>query len=238
MLRDELRDVMVRHIYHSMLTKTIYAEHTINKSLRQRNTMLDLAFRLRTFEQLFTPYLNRLYRLVKSFNRIDVNNDLHIKEGRKLKTLTSELYDNISSTQGNLSYSYSEIILTADSLLFSLLKAKHYLWRDRLYISILSGVVNDLILEEKHCSLGLWIHGEGFKRFHHLSDFHDFDLRHHLLHKVVDDFLNRELNRLNPHELQTLLIDIEDKSQNLVMALDKLDDKINILNQSPLSLSK
>lgn len=135
MLRDELRDVMVRHIYHSMLTKTIYAEHTINKSLRQRNTMLDLAFRLRTFEQLFTPYLNRLYRLVKSFNRIDVNNDLHIKEGRKLKTLTSELYDNISSTQGNLSYSYSEIILTADSLLF-LYSRLNIIFGATVYISL------------------------------------------------------------------------------------------------------
>ncbi|WP_336285868.1 CZB domain-containing protein [Citrobacter arsenatis] len=113
-----------------------------------------------------------------------------------------------------------------------MLKAQHYQCRDRLYVAILTEHLDTLMEDERECTLGRWIHGEGIRRFRALPGFRELDTAHHRMHEVSRGLFERKLDSFRVEELRKSLQATEDASQQLIVALDRLDERVSLLYPS------
>lgn len=232
MFTSELRDILLDHIRSSAVTKFAHVHYTSEKSFRLRESMLHSASHCREESQSLTLVLNRQYRLVNHLAK-DTQQDNYKTEHSQLLKLAREQYQQTGFTQENLSRVASGLALAADKLLFALLKVQHYQWRDRLYIALLTEKHNNIVSDERECTLGLWIHGEGLRRFRTLPGFRELDACHHLVHETSNNLFRRKLKTFTPEELKRVLHDVEEASQQLITALDRLDECTSLLYPQP-----
>ncbi|HCT9709927.1 TPA: CZB domain-containing protein [Citrobacter werkmanii] len=228
MLSPELYAVVLAHIRASALSKAFHVQYTAQKCFRLRERMLISASGCREEVQAMSFTLNRQYRMIKSLSGNGREEDTG-KDQKQLLALTREQYEQTGYIQLQLTSVASEMALSADKLLFTLLKAQHYQWRDRLYIAVLTEQMNELIEDEKSCLLGRWIHGEGMRRFRALPGFRELDARHRYMHEVSMTLFDRELNRFRANDLRKTLLKTEEASQQLLAALDCLDERVGLL---------
>lgn len=200
-LSPDLLKVVLVHIRASALSKSSHVQYTAQKCFRLRERMLMSSAGCREEAQSLTQVLNRQYRLVKHLSKSDGETDCS-KEHKQLLNLTREQYEQTGYMQTQLSGVASGLALSADNLLFTLLKAQHYQWRDRLYIAILTGQSEGLMEDERECLLGRWIHGEGMRRFRALPGFRVLDNAHHRMHDVSQVVAGRDLSHFRPEELR------------------------------------
>lgn len=228
MLSPELHAVVLEHIRTSALSKATHIHYTAQKCFRLRERMLASAEGCREESQSLTPVLNRQYRLVKHLSKSDGDTDFSTEHKQLLK-LTREQYEQTGHMQTQLSGVASGLAQSADNLLFTLLKAQHYQWRERLYVAILTEHLDTLMEDERECTLGRWIHGEGMRRFRTLPGFRELDTAHHRMHEVSRGLFERKLDSFRGEELRKLLQVTEDASQQLIVALDRLDERVSLL---------
>ncbi|MBC3378666.1 CZB domain-containing protein [Serratia fonticola] len=226
MLSPELLKVALAHIRASALSKSAYVQYTAQKCFRLRERMLMFSAGCREEAQSLTLVLNRQYSLVKYLSKSD--GEVGCGKVHQLQTLSREQYEQTGHIQAQLSGVASGLALSADNLLFTLLKAQHYQWRDRLYIAILTGQSDELREDERECLLGRWIHGEGMRRFRALPGFWELGSAHHRLHEV-SEVVAGDLSHFMPEELQKALQATEEASQRLLSALDALDERVGLL---------
>lgn len=232
MFTSELRLIVLEHIRSSAVTKFAHVHYTSEKSFRLRESMLHSASHCREEAQSLTLVLNRQYRLINHLVKDDQQNNYKTEHSQLLK-LAREQYQQTGFTQENLSRVASGLALAADKLLFALLKVQHYQWRDRLYIALLTEQQSNILSDERECTLGLWIHGEGLRRFRTLPGFRDLDACHHLVHETSNNLFRRKLITFTPEELKRVLHDLEEFSQQLITALDRLDECASLLYPQP-----
>lgn len=236
MLSPGLLTVVLAHIRASALSKSSHVQYTAQKCFRLRDRMLMSSAGCREEAQSLTPVLNRQYRLLKHLSKSDGEAEC-ITEHKQLLKLTREQYEQTGHMQTQLSGVASGLALSADNLLFTLLKAQHYQWRDRLYIAILTGQSEELMEDERECLLGRWIHGEGMRRFRALPGFRELDYAHHRMHDVSQVLAGRDLSHFRPEELQRALQATEEASQQLLSTLDGLDERVGLLYPGGSELS-
>ncbi|HII3146291.1 TPA: CZB domain-containing protein [Citrobacter braakii] len=228
MLSPELHAVVLEHIHTSALSKAAHIHYTAQKCFRLRERMLVSAAECREEAQSLSLVLNRQYRLVNLLTKTEGETENHPAQ-RQLLKLAREQYQQTGHIQTQLSGVSSGLALSADNLLFTLLKAQHYRWRDRLYVAILTERPDDLLEDERECTLGRWIHGEGVRRFRALPGFRELDTTHHRMHEVSRALFERKLDSFSVKELRKTLQATEEASQQLIIALDRLDERVNLL---------
>ncbi|MBC6501823.1 hypothetical protein GW742_10060 [Citrobacter freundii] len=225
MLFPELHAVILAHIRASALSKAAHVQYTAQKCFRLRERMLVSAAVCREDAQTLSLVLNRQYRLVKYLSKHD--DDGSRDTGHKpLLKLTREQYDQTGRIQVQLSGVAGELTVSADSLLFTLLKAQHYQWRDRLYVAILTAQVEEMMIDESECTLTRWIQGEGMQRFQSLQGFRALEACHRRVHDVSRGLFERKLASFSPQTLRDTLHRTEEASQQLIVALDSLDEQV------------
>ncbi|WP_370619552.1 CZB domain-containing protein [Citrobacter meridianamericanus] len=228
MIPPELHKVFLTHLRSSTVNKASHVQYTAQKCFRLRERMLVSSFECREEAQSLSLVLNRQYRLVKKLSKSNGETDSSTEHQQLLK-LTREQYERTGYIQTQLSDIASGLALSADNLLFTLLKAQHYQWRDRLYIAILTEKIDSLLENERECLLGRWIHGEGMRRFRAFPGFQELDFAHHRMHVVSQVLFERDLSHFKPEDLRKALQTIEDASQHLLSSLDALDERVGLL---------
>ncbi|ECI4618437.1 hypothetical protein UP63_004553 [Salmonella enterica subsp. enterica] len=231
MLSPGLLTVILAHIRASALSKSSHVQYTAQKCFRLRERMLMSSAGCREEAQSLTRVLNNQYRLVKHLSKSGGDTDFSTQHKQLLK-LTREQYEQTGHMQTQLSGEASGLALSADNLLFTLLKAQHYQWRDRLYVAILTERPDTLMEDERECMPGRWIHGEGIRRFRALPGFRELDTAHHRMHEVSQGLFERKLDSFRVEELRKSLQATEDASQQLIAALDRLDEQVSLLYPS------
>ncbi|POT57829.1 hypothetical protein C3432_07760 [Citrobacter amalonaticus] len=232
MLTSELHIIVLDHVRSSAVTKSAHVQYTAQKCFRLREKMLHSASHCREESQSLSLVLNRQYRLVNHLAKGNDHADYKTEHNQLLK-LAREQYQQTGLTQEHLSRVASGMALAADRLLFALLKVQHYQWRDRLYVALLTEQQNEILTDERECTLGLWIHGEGLRRFRTLPGFRELDSCHHLVHQTSENLFRRKLETFTAGELKRVLHDVEETSQQLIIALDRLDERVGLLYPQP-----
>lgn len=232
MLTSELHTIVLDHIRSSAVSKFAHVQYTAEKCFRLRERMLHSASQSREEAQSLTLVLNKQYRLVNHLSKMD-KQDTYKTEHNQLLKLAREQYQQTGFTQEHLRRVASGLALASDKLLFALLKVQHYQWRDRLYVALLTEQQNDILSDERECTLGLWIHGEGLRRFCMLPGFRELGSCHHLVHETSENLFRRKLETYTPEELKQVLHAVEEASQQLINALDRLDERVSLLYPQP-----
>lgn len=228
MLSPELHAVVLAHIRSSAQAKTAHVHYTAQKCLRLRERMLLSAAACREESESLSRVLNHQYRLVKQLSKRD-GETTERTEHKPLLKLTREQYEQTGRIQVQLNGVAGELIVSADSLLFTLLKAQHYQWRDRLYVAILTAQVEEMMTDGSECTLTRWIQGEGMQRFQALQGFRALEACHRRVHDVSRGLFERKLASFRPQTLRETLHRTEEASQQLICALDALDEQVNRL---------
>lgn len=227
-LSPEQATVVIVHMRSSLMSKSAHVRYTSEKCLRLREGMLRSAGQCREDAALLSPLQNRQHSLI--------NNILHDGEhkkaevqGKRLLSLAQEQYRMSGAMQQQLGEVASGLMRSADTLLFTLLKAQHYQWRDRLYMAVLTGETETVLAGEQACPLGQWLHGEGMRRFRALPGYRELNDGHHKMHVVAEKLFSRPLQDIAARVLERLLQDVEEVSQRLIAALDCLDERVRLL---------
>lgn len=227
MLSPEHLRVIIAHMRHSLMSKSLQVTHTSEKCFRLRDNLLRTATRCREDAALMTPALNRQHRLIHSIGSDEGNKKEQAHE-RRLLTLSRELYQQSGMMQAQSAEMSASLMRSADTLLFTLLKAQHYQWRDRLYMAVLTGE-SDVLQEESACSLGRWLATEGRRRFCALPGYRELGTCHHEMHEASAALAGDGPSRMSPAMLERALLRLEDLSLKLITALECLDGRVSLL---------
>lgn len=228
MLTREQRDVLILHIRNGMMNKVTDVKYATQKAFYLREDLIKIGFQLREDSVLMSPILNCQYRLGKSIAWDEEYEKARTHE-KKLRELIQEQYQQTELLQQELSHQSSEILHSADVLLFTLLKAQHYQWRDRLYLAALAGELEENITDEYNCPLGKWLCSEGMRRFMMLSGFRELSNCHHELHQAASRLVGQAWSSILPVQLEAWLQHIDDASQKLICTLDQLEMRVELL---------
>lgn len=226
MLSPEKYAVIITHMRNSQMSKMAHIRYTAEKCFRLRENQLRLAGQCREDAALFSPVQNKQYSLIKHFTREQEHKEGHDK---RVLNLLREQYQLTGSVQQQLSDVASGLMRSADTLLFTLLKAQHYQWRDRLYMSVLTGDADNVLSEESACPLGHWLHGEGMRRFRALPGFRELRDCHHEMHEASAVLFESHPDEMSVARLERLLRQTEDTSQRLITLLEQLDERVSLL---------
>ncbi|HHR3735794.1 TPA: CZB domain-containing protein [Salmonella enterica] len=107
-----------------------------------------------------SEFVNRIYSLrgrIKTKSR-----SLPVREKRYAKLVVNLLDDLMAHTtdmQDSVSRSAGLMDMSAGSLQLTVLKAVHYQWRERVYMSVLNKSNTIPAEDEHHCLLGRWYDG-------------------------------------------------------------------------------
>ena len=106
-------------------------------------------------------------------------------------------------------------------------RTDHLLWRWRAYNMLLGYEKIDINLEEdyKNCSLGKWYYGTSSEKLKKYKTFRDLEEPHIQLHKVIEEIV-LAYEKEDIHEVQHLLIKIDEYSKTLIRLLDDLKDEL------------
>lgn len=224
----EQAGAVIAHMRSSLMSKSTHVRYTAEKCFRLREGMLRLAGQCREDAGLFSPLQNKQHRLMNNILSDRENKKIE-SQGKRLLFLVQEQYQMSGAMQQQLGEVASELMHSADILLFTLLKAQHYQWRDRLYMAVLTGETENVLAGENACQLGLWLHGEGMRRFRALPGYRELNDVHHEMHCVAEGVFSRPHSVTSARVLGRLLQDVEDVSQRLISALDSLDNRVRLL---------
>ncbi|WP_336283895.1 CZB domain-containing protein [Citrobacter arsenatis] len=228
MLSSEQTSVMIAHMRNSLMSKAAHVRYTAEKCFNLREHMLCSAGQCREHAGQLSPLQNKQYSLMGNILRDGEDKKEKAQENRLL-TLVQEQYRMSGLIELQLGSVASGLMRSADALLFSLLKAQHYQWRDRLYMAVLAGEAADVMSKETECPLGHWLHGEGALRFKGLPGYRELNDCHHEMHTVAEALFTRLLAAMPATGLEQLLQGVEDVSQRLIVALECLDNRVALL---------
>lgn len=228
MLMPGQYQIITEYIRYSMMNKSLHVHHATQKCFWLRESLISSASKYREDAALMTPLQNRQYRLVNSIVA-DCTGEKAPQHERQLLAQAREQYRLTDAVQRQMNDIASGLMRSADMLLFTLLKAQHYQWRDRLFMSLLTDHPDPVLAGEDACPLGMWLHAEGARRFYTLKGFRDMRESHHEMHIAAAQLFERPLSETAPGVLRRYLQRVEDASQQLVSHLDHLEKMVELL---------
>ncbi|EHU7139081.1 CZB domain-containing protein [Salmonella enterica] len=216
-----------KYIYRTLQSKLVHVQYTAEKATRLRSKMSCAASENQRMAEGMSEFVNRIYSLrgrIKTKSR-----SLPVREKRYAKLVVNLLDDLMAHTtdmQDSVSRSAGLMDMSAGSLQLTVLKAVHYQWRERVYMSVLNKSNTIPAEDEHHCLLGRWYDGEGREKFGTLSAYIRLGEVHRKLHQVTAELAKEDMTRPGQERILKKLEEFESVSLAVISALDALDDSI------------
>ncbi|OQM38972.1 hypothetical protein BZK42_27330 [Citrobacter braakii] len=215
------------YIYRTLQSKLVHVQYTAEKATRLRRKMSGVASDNQQMAEGMSEFINRIYSLR---GRIKTkSSSLTAREKRygklvvnlldDLMTYTTDLQDSVSRSAGLMD-------MSASSLQLTVLKAVHYQWRERVYMSVLNKTNTIPAEDEHHCLLGRWYDGEGREKFGTLSAYIRLGEVHRKLHQAAAELAKEDMTHPGQERILNKLEAFETVSLAVIAALDELDDSI------------
>ncbi|HDP0317320.1 TPA: CZB domain-containing protein [Salmonella enterica subsp. enterica serovar Concord] len=224
-------DQIFLRVYRMLQTKLIHSQYSTNKAIKFYRAMVEAADNNTAVINNTVHTLNRVYSLKKRISH--KTEGLTGREKRYGKRIVSMLDDIICETENmdkQLLHFTGVMKGATDSLLMTILKAAHYQWRDRVYISVMSGVNTVPADKDNQCLLGWWYHNRGIQRFGGLPPFIRLGEVHRRLHVAASEIAREDLSEPDVSSVITKLDTFETVSQSVISALDELDEYLIKMN--------
>ncbi|HAT1681625.1 TPA: hypothetical protein I8Y21_002289 [Klebsiella oxytoca] len=218
-------------VYRMLQTKHAHVQYSTTKAIRFYRAMVEATDNNRTVIGNATRTLNRVWALRQRISR--KTEQLAGREKRYGKKVVSLLDDIITETESldRQVLHYTGVMKGAtDSLLMTILKAAHYQWRERVYLSVISRSNTLPTDDDGSCILGWWYHHSGRERFGSIPAFIRLGEVHHRLHQVTAELGKEDLRVQELSGVVKKLEAFEAVSQSVIAALDELDEYLIRLN--------
>lgn len=223
----EINKDEIWQIYNSLQTKLTHVQYTTKKVMRIQSLMIESSENNKNTMHELNALINKLYTFKKGLEgklKNTVGSEKRYKS--KLIGMLDELVISTQRTYEMAASSHDLMNTTANSLLMAILKAVHYQWRERIYMSVISRNNNISHESEFSCILGKWYHSEGIEKFRHYPAFEKLGKVHSQLHVAADEIAKENFKTANWDTVSKKLVHFETISQSVIAALDELDDQI------------
>ncbi|EBY8644605.1 hypothetical protein D6S17_24200 [Salmonella enterica subsp. enterica serovar Java] len=215
------------YIYRTLQSKLVHVQYTAEKATRLRRKMSVAAAENRRIAEGMSEFVNRTYVLRKRLNlKIPSLSAREKRYGKQVIKLLDDLMEYTTDMQNSVSRSAGTMDVSAGSLQVTVLKAVHYQWRERVYMSVLNKTNTIPGEDEHHCLLGRWYDGEGREKYGLLPAFIRLGDVHRKLHQVAAELAKEDMEHPGQERLLKKLEDFETVSLAVIAALDALDDSI------------
>ncbi|EKY8362080.1 CZB domain-containing protein [Salmonella enterica] len=178
----------------------------------------------------------------KEENEENIENDDYrlLSPSRKKSFLHTlqEVHDTSSSVAGRLYRLSSSHKYLAELLDLSVITVKHFLWRERVFMSIILGGHDSEELKQvsvRSCALGRWYDGRGKKAYSHLPAYRSLGEVHSRYHTVLNELIDRGVDEMTFHELSEELTKLEMLSQQIVGFTGQIRHHISLLQNAQSS---
>ncbi|EDM3692494.1 hypothetical protein CSM81_23590 [Salmonella enterica subsp. enterica serovar Infantis] len=218
---------MFAYIYQMLQTKLIHVQYTTQKVMKIQHQLSTLPERNQQSVESLTTLINQLHALrIRLKNKILKSevNERHLL--RKVATLMDTLSEQALKIQQDALLSAELTDTAANSLLITVLKAHHYQWREKVYMSVLTRSHNIPREDELTCALGQWYHTQGQVQFSHLPAFRTLGIYHSRLHQVEKELTKTLAENAQCTVILKKLKLLEDVSLAVINTLDDLDNYI------------
>ncbi|OQM38987.1 hypothetical protein BZK42_27255 [Citrobacter braakii] len=215
-------------VYRMLQAKQVHVLYTAEKAEKLYSGMSDVANENEAIADGVTGLVNQMYSLRGRLNnKLGTLTPRERRYGNKVIALLNGLIDENEKIQGKLTVSANTIRCTAYSLQVTVLKAIHYQWRERVYMSVLEGKDTFPAEDENQCALGRWYQGEGRKSFGSLPAFVRLGEAHRKLHQALAALVQESHSEIRTQERILTKLDVLDSvSQAVITALDELDNSV------------
>ncbi|EJM5006312.1 CZB domain-containing protein [Salmonella enterica] len=164
-----------------------------------------------------------------------------LSTGRRKSILQSlQTFNEISSSAAEEIYGFSVSHKQMAELLdLSVITVKHFLWRERIFMAIILGGHDNEMLKQvsvRTCALGRWYDGRGKKAYSHLPAYRLLGGVHSRYHEMVNDIVDKGVEKMTFRDLSAELAKLEMLSQQLVGLIGQIQQHIRLLQKisSPL----
>lgn len=215
-------------VYRMLQSKQVHVLYTAEKAEKLYTRMSAVADENEAVTDGITGLVNRMYSLRGRLkNKLGSLTPRERRYGNQVIALLSDLIEENEKIQGKMTVSANAMRCTAHSLQVTVLKAVHYQWRERVYMSVLEGKDTFPPEDEYHCVLGRWYHGEGRTAFGSLPAFVRLGDAHSRLHLALSELVHESRReKRTPESVLKKLDMLETASQAVIAALDELDDSV------------
>lgn len=216
-----------KYIYRTLQSKLVHVQYTAEKATRLRIKMSGAASDNQRMAEGMSEFINRIYSLqgrIKTKSR-----SLSLREkryGKLVVNLLDDLMVYTTDMQDFMSHSAGLMDMSANSLQLTVLKAVHYQWRERVYMSVLNKTNTIPAEDEHHCLLGRWYDSEGREKFGTLPAYIRLGEMHRKLHQAAAELAQEDMTHPGQEQLLKKLEVFESVSLAVIAALDALDDSI------------
>lgn len=217
----------LRQIYLALQEKRVHIQYATHKALKLQGYMLNLANNQKQVGEDAHRALNHLYVYRRYIEKIQASPDTAPPLNmNKMLLLANELSFTADRIQKTTLHSAGAMARVANSFLMTILKSQHYHWREKVYLSILRRSDNVPGDDEFHCALGQWYHGDGRRDFGHLPAYSALGDAHRKLHEISVRLAKEGFKTMEWAAITPRLDEFESASQQVIYALDKLDEQI------------
>ncbi|ECD3081906.1 hypothetical protein EX961_26350 [Salmonella enterica subsp. enterica serovar Oranienburg] len=215
-------------VYRMLQSKQVHVLYTAEKAEKLYTRMSAVADENEAVTDGITGLVNRMYSLRGRLkNKLGSLTPRERRYGNQVIALLSDLIEENEKIQGKITVSANAMRCTAHSLQVTVLKAVHYQWRERVYMSVLEGKDTFPPEDEYHCVLGRWYHGEGRTVFGSLPAFVRLGDAHSRLHLALSELVHESRReKRTPESVLKKLDMLETASQAVIATLDELDDSV------------
>ncbi|EBY2753562.1 hypothetical protein DVF53_23540 [Salmonella enterica subsp. enterica serovar Kottbus] len=218
-------------VYHLLQSKLEHVQYTTDKAIKFYHTMVMATEKNKAAISKTTRTVNRMYSL-----RARIQHKAEKLDGREKRyagKVVSLLDDIIRETEDmscNILHYTGVMRGATDNLLMTILKAVHYQWRERVYLSVMDRTIPFPAEDEGHCLLGWWYEHEGRKKFGHIPVFLRLGEEHRRLHRAEAELAAGVQQGTGTKSLLSLLNAFEMASRSVIGTLDELDEYLIRLN--------
>ncbi|ECN5820947.1 hypothetical protein GT147_004541 [Salmonella enterica] len=221
---------LLAFVYRMLQSKMSHVQRSTDKAITFYRSMVDSVSKNRDIVNKTTQTVNRIYAFRSRIKtKTEKLEESEKRYGRKVVSLLDEVIHDLECVSSNTLHYSAVMKSNTDSLLITILKARHYQWRENVYMSVL-GRTNTMPTDDKFsCFLGWWYYGEGKKKFSGIPAFIRLGSAHSRLHQVTAELAKEDLQNPDIRTLTGKLEEFEAVSVSVIMALDELDDYLMTL---------
>lgn len=235
----------LQHIYRLQQSKLVSISHltenlsTIRGSLEVFSTeQKTLAGELENCTNRIRGTIRRLTRKgdkEKSRDNIHNSDDCESLSPARNKSLLQtlqEVHDTSSSVADSVYRLSARHKHSAELLDLSVIMVKHFLWRERVFMAIILGGHDNVVLKQVSsgsCALGQWYNGRGKKAYSHLPAYRSLGEVHFRYHEMINELIDKGIEGMKFNELSADLAKLEMLSQQIVGLIGQIQHHVTLL---------
>ncbi|ECI8026985.1 chemotaxis protein [Salmonella enterica subsp. enterica serovar Ramatgan] len=125
---------------------------------------------------------------------------------------------------------------SAELLELSVIMVKHFLWRERLFMTVILGDRDSSTLKQvsvRSCALGKWYDGRGKRAYSHLPAYRSLGDAHFRYHMAINELADKDIKGMSFGELSAALARLEMLSQQIVGLIGQIQHHVVLLQSLP-----